>query len=205
MEWYDWVEYIDNDGQTKFGRWLGVSETHGGGNVSWILPISCLPIVRSTVWAMPSSSKTEETRAKMEAFTKVVESKLGDSLSDEEIDQAIGDHFPAIDDDIFDGDSALDEVNHAEPEASMPEADEMEDEEAYDKWLTAKVMLPVNGEFMKGTVKSRKRDADGLPLGRHHSNPIADTRMYDVEMADGSTMSYMANTIAESMYSMIDE
>jgi hypothetical protein len=50
-------------------------------------------------------------------------------------------------------------------------------------------MLPVNGEFMKGTVKSRKRDADGLPLGRHHSNPIADTKMYDVEMTNGSTMS----------------
>jgi hypothetical protein len=70
MEWYDWVEYIDNDGDTKFGQWLGISETHGGGNTSWILSASCMPIVRSTAWTMPSSSKTEETLAKMEAFTK---------------------------------------------------------------------------------------------------------------------------------------
>jgi hypothetical protein len=66
-------------------------------------------------------------------------------------------------------------------------------------------MLPVNGELMKGTAMCRKRYADGAPIGRHHSNPIADTRVYDVGMADGSTMSYMANIIAESMYAMIDK
>jgi len=82
IEWYDWVEYIDSDGDTKFGRWLGVSETHGGGNVSWVLPISCIPIARSSVWGMPADSKTDELMAKLKLFDDAVEKILGDSVSD---------------------------------------------------------------------------------------------------------------------------
>ena len=209
IEWYDWVEYIDSDGDTKFGRWLGVSETHGGGNVSWVLPISCIPIARSSVWGMPADSKTDELMAKLKLFDDAVEKILGDSVSDADLSETIGDYFPPSAqlerDAIFEADAALDDVIQAEPEAAAPEADAEPDSEAYDKWLTAKIMLPVNGELMKGTVMNRKRDADGAPVGRHHSNPIADTSVYEVLMADGSTMSYMANTIAESMYSMIDD
>jgi hypothetical protein len=209
IEWYDWVEYIDNDGDTKFGRWLGVSEIHGGGNASWVLPISCIPIARSSVWSMPSDSKTDELVTKLKLFDDAVEKKLGDSVSEEELSSTIESSFPSSAqmerDAMFEADAELDDVIQAEPEAAAPEADAEPDSEAYDRWLTAKIMLPVNGELMKGTVISRKRDADGAPIGRHHSNPVVDTSVYDVLMADGSTMSYMANIIAKSMYSMIDD
>jgi hypothetical protein len=35
-------------------------------------------------------------------------------------------------------------------------------------------------------------------------NPILDTRLYEVRFNDGSTQEYMANTIAENLYSQID-
>jgi hypothetical protein len=155
IEWYEWVEYIDSDGDTKFGRWLGVSETHGGGNVSWVLPISCIPLARSSVWGMPADFKTEELMAKLRLFDDAVEKILGDSVSDDVLSEAVGDCFPPSAqlerDAIFEEDAALDDVIQAEPEAAAPEADAEPDSEAYDRWLTAKIMLPVNGELMRGT------------------------------------------------------
>jgi hypothetical protein len=53
-------------------------------------------------------------------------------------------------------------------------------------------------------VKRRKRDNDGNPVGVRHSNPILDTREYEVEFPDGSVDVLTANTIAEAMYSQID-
>lgn len=51
----------------------------------------------------------------------------------------------------------------------------------------------------------RKQDADGNPVGRANSNPILDTRHYEVEFQDGGVTELTANVIAESMYASCDE
>jgi hypothetical protein len=48
------------------------------------------------------------------------------------------------------------------------------------------------------------RDADGNPIGRASTNPIIDTRVYEVEFPDGTIAEYAANTIAEALYSKVD-
>jgi hypothetical protein len=53
-------------------------------------------------------------------------------------------------------------------------------------------------------VKRRKHDNNGNPIGLRHSNPILDTREYEVEFPDGSIDVFTANTIAEAMYSQVD-
>jgi hypothetical protein len=53
-------------------------------------------------------------------------------------------------------------------------------------------------------VKHRKQDDNGNPVGIRHSNPILDTREYEVEFPDGSVDVLTANTIAKVMYSQID-
>jgi hypothetical protein len=58
---------------------------------------------------------------------------------------------------------------------------------------------------VRAKVTTRKQDADGNPIGKSHSNPILDSRLYEVEFPDGSTDLFTANTIAESMYSQIDD
>ena len=55
------------------------------------------------------------------------------------------------------------------------------------------------------TVISRKRDKHGNPIGRHNSNPILDTRTYEVEFPDREALEYSANIIAENLYSQVDE
>jgi hypothetical protein len=54
-------------------------------------------------------------------------------------------------------------------------------------------------------VVRRKRDANGLPIGLRHDNPILDSRQYEVEFPDGSTEIVAANLIAENLFSQIDE
>ena len=65
----------------------------------------------------------------------------------------------------------------------MPEADDYTPE-AYDKYLTTEVKLANMGTLQKGTVMRRKRDADGNPVGRSHTNPLLDTHEYEVEFQD---------------------
>ena len=56
----------------------------------------------------------------------------------------------------------------------------------------------------RGHVVARSRDANGNVMGRSHTIPILDTRMYQVEFAGGEVTELTANVIAESMYAQCD-
>jgi hypothetical protein len=199
-EWYQWVYYRDHDGEQKLGRWLTPADTHGGGDTYWILPISCRPIVRSTVWAVPAEDlmDPEKTRERDE-FGAIVRTKLGTSSGKQaECDE----HLPNIDyGDLFD-EADLPDVPFEE-EATMPEADDYT-ADTYDELLMAQVLLPRNGEQF-GTVRRRAKDGDGNPIGKRANNPILDTHEYEVEFPDRSTDTYSTNLIAENLYSQIDD
>ena len=77
--------------------------------------------------------------------------------------------------------------------------------EMFDAYLTALVLLPCGGELLMAQVVGQKRDANGNPVGQAHSNPILDTCKYEVKFTDGSREIFMANLIAENMYSQVDE
>jgi hypothetical protein len=66
-------------------------------------------------------------------------------------------------------------------------------------------MLPIGGSYQRGEVICRKRDLNGRPIGVQNDNPIFDTREYDVVFPDGTIQSCIANTIAENIYSHIDD
>jgi hypothetical protein len=51
----------------------------------------------------------------------------------------------------------------------------------------------------------RKRDHQGRPIGLRNTNPLLDSREYVVAFADGSSESYLANTIAKNLYSQVDQ
>jgi hypothetical protein len=57
MEWYEWVYYLDGEGDHQLARWLIPAESSRGGDCYWVLPLSCKPIVRSTVWSIPEDEK----------------------------------------------------------------------------------------------------------------------------------------------------
>jgi hypothetical protein len=57
----------------------------------------------------------------------------------------------------------------------------------------------------KSRVLQRKHDKDGNPVGRDSTNPILDTRVYEMQFSDGHIEEYAAYVIAEKLYSQVDE
>jgi hypothetical protein len=46
---------------------------------------------------------------------------------------------------------------------------------------------------------------DGNPVGVGHSNPLLDTRVYEVQFPDGHTEEFVANKIAKNIHSQVGE
>jgi hypothetical protein len=84
-----------------------------------------------------------------------------------------------------------------EQESSMPEQDKYPDVDTYDQYLTAQVLLPRVDTYEKGTILRRKRNNDGMLVGRANPNPILDTRVFEVVFPDGHIAEYATNVIAE--------
>jgi len=91
-----------------------------------------------------------------------------------------------------------------EPEGeTKPEQDDFT-EETYDAYLGAELLIPSGDQFIVGRVMKRTRDDNGNPVGQRNSNPILDTRVYEVQFGDGSTVEYGANLVAENMMAQSD-
>ena len=103
----------------------------------------------------------------------------------------------------LDVDEQQDDYLPAEPDALMPEADDFTPE-AVDNYLGAEVRLPTDYGDRLGKITQRKRDMNGNPIGKRHSNPLLDTREYVVEFPDGEIAEYTTNVIAEHLYSQVD-
>jgi hypothetical protein len=74
-----------------------------------------------------------------------------------------------------------------------------------DEYISASVLLPHGEDVVQAKVIGRMYGRDSNPLGTQHSNPILDTREYQVEFQDGSTATYAANVVVENLYSQVDD
>ena len=162
-----------------------------------VLMIDVRPITCKDVWAIPEEDlKKPEIRKKLEEYDQKVNSKLSDpNHSPEEL--------PNPPDELFEWDEDVN-ITPMEPEKQTDEADDYTLEEL-DEYLTAEVLLPHGGENVRAKVIQRAKDADGIPIGKRHPNPILDTRSYEVEFPDGSTEVFNTNMIAEHLYSQVDD
>jgi hypothetical protein len=86
----------------------------------------------------------------------------------------------------------------------MPEADTFTID-AYDKYIGAQLRMPLNDSMADAKVTGRVKDGEGNPVGVSHSNPLQDTRVYEVSFQDGSTAEYSANLIATTMFAQVDK
>jgi hypothetical protein len=64
--------------------------------------------------------------------------------------------------------------------------------------------MPTGGEFVQSKAIKWKHNADNSLMGKRNTNPILDTRKYDVQFPDGSIGTFAANIIAENLYSQVD-
>ena len=84
-------------------------------------------------------------------------------------------------------------------DAKVAEIDEAYIEEL-DGLIGSQVQVPdESGIPLMVTVKKRKRDSYGQPVGRVNSNPVLDSRIYKVEYPDGRVKYYSVNTKLENM------
>jgi hypothetical protein len=133
-------------------------------------------------------SETEKTAR--ERFDRAIEDKLGKNAKPSDFSET-----PDVEAYSDDSDG---------PEQRIPEADDY-DADAFDKYLGAETLLSSGDLMLHGIMKTRKRDADGDPIGKTNYNPLLDTHLYDVELSDGNIKEYAANVIAESIYSQVDD
>jgi hypothetical protein len=90
FDWYEYVWYIDRSEDTtestrKLGRWIGVAENQGAPMTYMVLPKSCRPIARSSVFPLSQDDRlsAEVQALKVELDTNI-QSKIGDKRSDED-------------------------------------------------------------------------------------------------------------------------
>ena len=71
--------------------------------------------------------------------------------------------------------------------------DESYSQDTIDQYLGAEVNMPVGDGHIRATVKKRKKDDEGKPIGKGNNNPILDTRLYEVEYSDGTLKEIQGN------------
>ena len=85
--------------------------------------------------------------------------------------------------------------------------DDLHDEpyaEIDDKFVGQTLQLPLNGEMTHAKVIRRKRCNDGSLIGIENSIPILDTRIFEIEHANGSISEYNTNALLENLYEQND-
>ena len=185
---------------------VGSQKGIGRDNCHWILPISCRPIARSTVFLIGDESpeRAQHTIEAKQHFDEKVQDRIGDSKRQSEVEEDFDGLFPSIEEVQEAERDADDDIEPLEPESTKSDADDFTPE-SMDEYISASVLLPRGEDVVRAKVVGRTHGRDGNPLGVRHSNPILDTQEYQVEFPDGSTATHTANVIAENLYSQVDE
>ncbi|KAI2507343.1 Reverse transcriptase (RNA-dependent DNA polymerase) [Fragilaria crotonensis] len=142
------------------------------------------------------SGQPADRKDEIDDLLRSIDEKIGDNKTNEEVAGELGnDQLPRNDA----------EIDEAEENAlKRSDADEYTPE-AFDKYLAAEIVTDRGGELLRGSVKSRKRDSDGKPIGSANPNSLLDTREYFICFEDGTEETYTTNLIAECLYSLIDD
>jgi hypothetical protein len=196
FEFYQWIYFRDvnasyPEDEEVLSRYLGPAAPDIG-------PAMCMNILkkngklveRSTLRALKTEDHSLTEMGKLATFDIDVKEKLGMALLTQTSNRKM----------IWRHHS----MKHDSPPLAPVLESESVDTEAFDKYVSARVMLPRDSALVGGKISRRKRDRDGNPVGRSNVNLILDTRVYEIEFPDGHVDKYDANVIAEHMYSQVD-
>ena len=206
---YDYCWYRENAGmgETKLGRWLGVSHKTGSLMSFWILTDKCRVVSRTSVQRMTELEKQEQSVAsRLKAFHDTIKLTIRDSAHVLEEggknDPYDWSNHPFDDDPDF-----QEEFNEVVSNPGIADADDTFTPDTYDTYLQMELALP-QGDSLEprlAKVTKRMKDANGIPIGTAHDNPLLDTRMYEVEYVDGEKAALSANHIEENLFAQVDD
>ena len=203
---YDRCWYKENSGlgETKLGRWLGVSERVGPLMSYWILTDKGTVMSRTTVQRVTHlETQTDDNKARFLAFDASIQDKFKEDIVDIEGAKPDVQSWAEL---IGDNPDFEEEFQRIISNDDVAEAEDEFTPDSYDTYVNMELAL-ARGDAIPAyaRVTKRLRDAQGRPIGTAHDNPILDTRMYEVEYLDGHKASLSANAIAENMYAQVDE
>ena len=147
--WWDRVWYIkptDSHERRHIGQWLGPSTTVGSAMSSWILTNKAQEIVCSSIFPLSSEDlRNDQVKQKCQDYDKTINERLQDRIA---LMPPENDNNPIPTFEPYEDDS----LPTPEP---IPEADNF-GHEAFDKFISAKVMLPSSDGMMQAIVHGRK-------------------------------------------------
>ena len=207
---YSWIWHWDEQAKCKtIGRWLGVAESVGPVMTFHILPISCIPIPRSSVISIPEHEySSDAVKQMMSSFDATINDKIGNNnkfLVDTNIPVDIQNKY-------VDSFKKLNELKAApklwddDPNSLPYEATSEEAAmEQLDEYIGTQILLSTKTGPKLVKVTSRKRENSGHLIGTKHSKPPLDSRMYNVQFPDGHFEQYTTNVLAEDIFESCDD
>jgi len=165
-------------------------------------------ITRSTVHKLSEVEHLSEDIMRMKNyFTKSMESTIGNYIlfnvnGDADIYEELFEDFECEMECIkIEYDKYGDKINNINDIVENRETPEI----LHDKLLGMRLSLPFDGELRPAIIKSRKRSVDETLIGEDNTNPMLDTRIYEVDFDDGNYYDYSANVILENLYEQVDD
>ena len=208
FSWYEWVYFRDttpnfpND-KEQLGRWLGPTVPEVGATMcAKILKENGNVLHRSTYRPLTKEERANEAcAAARRNFDIKIQQRYGKPTTESSILEQESNDQRSVSVLTPEYDAYSDGHEHHERHDDVDNYDI----ETYDSYLTAQVLLPKGDETLRAEVLRRKTDHHGNPIGRAHTNPILDTRLYEVRFPDGEIQEFTANTIAENLYAQTDD
>ena len=206
---YDYCWYRENAGmgETKLGRWLGVSHKTGSLMSFWVLTDKYRVISGTSVQRMTELEKQEESVAnRLKAFDEAIKLTIKDSAHVLE-EGGKNDPYDWSNHPFGDDPDFQEEFNEVVSNPGIADADDTFTPDTYDTYLQMELALPQGDslELRLAKVMKRMKDANRIPIGTAHDNPLLDTRMYEVEYVDGEKAALSANHIAENLLAQVDD
>ncbi len=200
FHWFQLVWYYEPsvfpEQNRLIAKWLGVAHRVGQAMCFWILPISGVPIARTTIQAISKEELTSvEVQCMITSYERAIEETLGDNTDDSLTFQLYRED--EIDQDDF-------EQDLVEPDAAAAVIDEIE-ADAFDELLLVEPVLQRDGQMLRARITGCKRDNNGNPIGCYNPNPILNSRIYLAEFPDGHIQELSANSIVEAIYNQVDD
>ena len=160
--------------------------------------------MQKSMWGVTEEELlTDAIKQQLTLLDEAITARIGNQIKDDKATCETGYKQDKIPEGLFDNEEEF-IAKPIEPKLSTPEVDEYTSK-AYDKFLTAEVVLPHGGESARAKVTMQKHDAMGRPIRKKApGQPMLDNRMYKVEFPDSSTEAISVNLIVENLYSQAD-
>jgi hypothetical protein len=181
--WYDWVQYHGtsvnfSNTNVQLGHDLGLKIDIGPEMAREILKSNGHSTNKTDVRSLTPEemASSDEVQLRLE-YNKAVRDKLGSPMfpDDYKYDPEFSDFsdFDMPSHEVYEDDNV--------PSQAMPDTDDLgHDVGTHGQYVVASVRVPIGNKIRSGRVTDCKRELNGTMLGAANTNPMLDTRTYEI-------------------------